>query len=130
VAAREGLDAGRKVQTMVWLGHLQTRGAVDTLSFVLQMKRPDKMRFEVVQDEEKSIRAFDGAMGWRMKPPRTGKAELITFTPDEVQYAHDAPGMDGPLIVGQANRSTPTPVTPSPSAVSPPADQNSAAPAH
>jgi len=102
VQARGGLDAWRKVSTMVWLGHLQSIGTGELAPFVLQMKRPDKMRFEVTKAGQKAIRAFDGAQGWKVRPPRTGKAELLPFTADEVQFARDAPGIDGPLIDHEA----------------------------
>jgi len=88
---------------MVWLGELQaTRSATPPLPFVMKMKRPDKMRFEVTVENEKSIRAFDGVAGWKVKPPRSGRPELKPFTPEEVRYAHDAPGIDGPLIDHEA----------------------------
>jgi hypothetical protein len=102
VAARGGLDAWRKVQTMLWIGHLQAGSSPEIVPFMMQMKRPDKMRFEVTVDNEKSIRAFDGKEGWKVRPPRTGKPELAPFTPDEVRFAHDAPGIDGPLIDHEA----------------------------
>lgn len=103
VAARGGLDAWRKVQTMVWVGHLQTSSPTESAPpFELQMKRPDKTRFEVTVEGEKSIRAFDGKQGWRLRPPRGGKAELTPYSAEEVLYARDAPGIEGPLIDHQA----------------------------
>jgi hypothetical protein len=99
VAARGGLEAWRKVQTMVWIGHIESGSAPDSLvTFVMQMKRPDKMRFEVTADNEKSIRAFDGSEGWKVRPPHGGKPGLLPFSPEEVHFAHDSPGIDGPLI--------------------------------
>jgi hypothetical protein len=98
-AARGGLDAWRNVRTMVWVGHLESgRDMESPVPFVMQMKRPDKTRFEVALEREKAIRAFDGRQGWKMKPPRRGEAELQPFTEEEVRFAKDAPGMDGPLI--------------------------------
>jgi hypothetical protein len=102
VAARGGLEAWRKVQTMVWLGHLQSGTAAIAAPFVMQMKRPDKMRFEITVDNQKSIRAFDGRQGWKVRPPRTGGATLAPFSDEEVRFAKDAPGMDGPLIDHEA----------------------------
>ena len=103
VAARGGRDAWRKVNTMVCLGHLQSvTSEAGAVPFVLQMKRPDKSRFEVTVDNEKSIRAFDGNQGWKVKPPRGGDAELAPYTAEEVRFAKDAPGIDGPLIDHEA----------------------------
>jgi len=102
LTARGGLDTWRKVRTMVWLGHLKSGSSAESVPFVLQMKRPDKMRFEVTIDNEKSIRAFDGKEGWKVRPPHGGKPELRLLTPEEVRFARDAPGIDGPLIDHEA----------------------------
>ena len=102
LSARGGLEAWRKVRTMVWIGHLRSGSSPELVPFALQMKRPDKSRFEVTIDNEKSIRAFDGKEGWKLRPPRTGKVELVPFTPEEVRFARDAPGIDGPLIDHEA----------------------------
>jgi hypothetical protein len=56
------------------------------------------MRFEVTADNEKSIRAFDGNEGWKVRPPRSRNPGLLPFSPEEVRFARDAPGIDGPLI--------------------------------
>jgi len=99
VAARGGLEAWRRIQTMAWIGHIESASAPDSpVTFVMQMKRPDKMRFEVTADNEKSIRAFDGNEGWKVRPPRGGKPGLLPFSPEEVRFARDSPGIDGPLI--------------------------------
>ena len=61
VAARGGLDAWRKVRTMVWFGHVDSANApVRDMPFVLAMKRPNKTRFELTVLNEKSVRVFGG----------------------------------------------------------------------
>src|ERR1700720_1477924 len=48
VAARGGLDAWRKVDTMVWLGHLEHGGKeTQRIPFVMTVKRPNLTRFEL-----------------------------------------------------------------------------------
>jgi hypothetical protein len=49
VAARGGLDAWRKVNTMMWLGHLERGGRTDGphIPFVMQLQRPNRTRFEI-----------------------------------------------------------------------------------
>src|ERR1700757_5196372 len=43
VDARGGLEAWRKIQTMVWVGHMERAGGpMASMSFVLQQKRPNK----------------------------------------------------------------------------------------
>ena len=48
VAARGGLDAWRKVQTMVWIGHIESAHApVPIMQFKLEQKRPNKTRLQI-----------------------------------------------------------------------------------
>src|SRR6266478_8724476 len=66
VAARGGLDAWRKVETMVWIGHIQsTRAPSPSMQFRLEQKRPSKTRLEISALNEKSMRVFDGVQGWK-----------------------------------------------------------------
>jgi outer membrane lipoprotein-sorting protein len=106
VAARGGLEAWRKVETMVWLGHMQSEHApVPVMQFVLQQQRPNKMRFEINAMGERSIRVFDGVRGWKLRPGHTGRPDVQMYTPQEVTYAFRSPGIDGPLIDYQAKGS-------------------------
>jgi outer membrane lipoprotein-sorting protein len=107
VAARGGLEAWRKIQTMVWLGHMQSEHApVPVMQFVLQQQRPNKMRFEINAMGERSIRVFDGVRGWKLRPGHTGKPDVQTYSPQEVTYAFRSSGIDGPLIDYQAKGNT------------------------
>src|SRR5882724_875404 len=47
--ARGGLDSWRKVNTMVWLGHLERSNAPEggVMRFVMELRRPDATRFEI-----------------------------------------------------------------------------------
>jgi len=103
VSARGGLEAWRKIQTMVWLGHMQSEHAPAPITqFVLQQQRPNKMRFEINAMGERSIRVFDGIRGWKLRPGHTGRPDVQTYTPQEVTYAFRSSGIDGPLIDYQA----------------------------
>jgi hypothetical protein len=104
VAARGGVEAWRKIQTMVWVGHVESANATGSrLPFVLEQKRPDKTRFEVMAGTAlKSLRVYDGALGWKLHPSGSGKPELQPYTPDELKFARDTPVIDGPLIDGVA----------------------------
>jgi hypothetical protein len=104
VAARGGLEAWRKVQTMAWLGHIQSANVPGAdLPFILEMKRPDKTRFEIHAQAQKSVRMYDGTQGWKLRPTRTGFPDLRPYTADELNFAHDAQGISGPLMDYQAN---------------------------
>jgi hypothetical protein len=98
VAARGGLEAWRKVETMVWVGHIESaHAAVPDLQFALEQKRPNKTRLELHAMGQGSIRIFDGVHGWRARPSR-GRPELQSYTPEELKFAQTSPGLDGPLI--------------------------------
>jgi len=46
ITARGGLDAWRKVQSMVWVGHIESANApAPNLPFVLVQQHPNKSRF-------------------------------------------------------------------------------------
>jgi len=99
VAARGGLDAWRKIETMVWTGHMESIHApVPMMLFVMQQKRPNKTHFEINALGERTVRVFDGQRGWKLKPDQQGKPQLKPFSFEEVTFARAAQVIDGPLI--------------------------------
>jgi hypothetical protein len=104
VAARGGLEAWRKIDTMMWFGHLESaRAQVPIMPFTMQQKRPNKTRFEINTAGEKTLRVFDGTRGWKVKPARNGRGSgPEPYTPQEVTFAFRSQGIDGPLIDYQA----------------------------
>jgi outer membrane lipoprotein-sorting protein len=99
VAARGGLEAWRKIRTMVWTGRIQTGNpSAPTVPFVLEYKRPNKMRFEIKADHEKSVRVFDGTAGWRARTSSSGAPTVKPYSPLELRSARDAQGIGGLLI--------------------------------
>jgi hypothetical protein len=103
VAAHGGLDAWRKVETMVWLGHLE-RGAREAqhIPFVMTLRRPNLTRFELKEQFNQFTRIFDGAHGWKIRPGTDGRPETKPFSPEEVNFARTEFVIDGPLIDYQA----------------------------
>lgn len=103
VAARGGLDAWRKIQTMVWTGRLESPDSPDPmLPFILEQKRPNKTHFEINSMGQRALRIFDGTHGWRARPGKGGAGDVKPFTPQELKFAREAQGIDGPLIDYQA----------------------------
>jgi hypothetical protein len=103
VAARGGLDAWRKVQSMVWIGHIEGANVPETrLPFALEMKRPNKTRFEVKAQGQTSVRMYDGAHGWKVRPSGNGRPDVQPYSPDELRFARDGQVIDGPLMDYQA----------------------------
>jgi hypothetical protein len=103
VAARGGLDAWRKVQTMVWVGHVESPDAsAPRMPFVLRQKRPNKTRFEIASSNQRFVRIYDGEQGWKARPARTGALDVQPYSIEELKSAQQAQGIDGPLIDYQA----------------------------
>ena len=99
VEARGGLDAWRKIDTMIWLGHIETvRAPLEGMPFTLEMKRPRMTRFELKAPTEQTVRAFDGKNGWKARPGHNGQQDVKSFTADELRFAKDGEGLDGLLI--------------------------------
>ena len=99
VAARGGADAWRRIQTMVWAGHMESADPnLPRLGFLLEQKRPNKTRFEVASLAQRTLRIFDGAHGWKARPNRDGSLDIRPYTAQELTFARQAPGLDGPLI--------------------------------
>ena len=97
-AARGGLEAWRKVQTMVWIGHIESpHPPAPVVQFVLAQERPNKTRFEVDAMGDRSLRVFDGAQGWKVRATH-GQPDVRPYGPDEVRFEAGGPGIDGVLI--------------------------------
>jgi hypothetical protein len=103
VAARGGLEAWRKVETMVWLGHLE-RGTRDAqrIPFVMTLRRPNLTRFELKEQFDQFTRIFDGAHGWKVRPGSDGRPATQAFSSEESNFARTEFVIDGPLIDYQA----------------------------
>jgi len=99
VAARGGLQAWRKVETMAWIGHVQ--GDADSsppMPFALELQRPNRTRFEVSSADRRFTRIFDGTMGWKVRPSGNGLPEVKAFSKEEVTFSRDEFVIDGPLV--------------------------------
>jgi outer membrane lipoprotein-sorting protein len=97
-AARGGLEAWRKVQTMLWMGHIESvHATVPSMQFMLAQQRPNLMRFEINAMGDKTVRVFDGAQGWKLRPVH-GRPEVQPYSSDELHFEQGGPGIDGVLI--------------------------------
>jgi hypothetical protein len=100
VAARGGLAAWQKVDTLVYLGHIERASARESprVPFVMQMQRPNMTRFEVKEQFSQYTRIFDGRHGWRIRPGVDGRPQTTNFSPAEVAFARTEYVVDTPLI--------------------------------
>lgn len=123
VAARGGLKAWHAVQTMrmtgkIDAGKLRTKPPVPLyavtktrykipqtepeakvvqLPFVMDLKRPNKMRFEMEFRGDTAVQAYDGVNGWKLRP-FLGRREVEPFTQEEMKQAAQQQDLDGFLI--------------------------------
>lgn len=105
VAARGGLEAWRKIESMVWVGHIERADTSITaapLPFTLEMRRPGKTRFEIKAQYQMAVRIFDGIHGWKLNLSRSGQPELQPYTTEELRFAQNGFAIDGPLVDYQA----------------------------
>ncbi len=123
VAASGGLQAWRAVQSMTLSGKLGAGGnqratlslpnpeeKVVTkglgsrrpaeeaeLPFVMDLKRPRKMRFELRFNGKTALQVFDGANGWKLRP-YLNRLEVEPYTAEERKLASMQSELDGPLV--------------------------------
>jgi hypothetical protein len=97
--ARGGLAAWRKIQTMAWTGRIESGpGGTSKHPFLMLFRRPNATRFEVFAAGQRSVRIFDGTKGWKLRPTAEGVPDLQDYTAEEITFAGDAGGLDGPLV--------------------------------
>src|SRR6266576_820810 len=122
VEARGGLQAWRAVQTISLAGKLgaggNRRAAVPVpnpdqrasrqslpsrpaeeaqLPFVMELKRPRKMRFELQFNGQTAVQVFDGANGWKLRP-LLNRRVVEPFTTEEMKTASTQAELDGFLV--------------------------------
>jgi len=122
VAARGGLQAWRAVQTLSLQGKMGAGGNqrsslqvplpnskefVNTLPrrpaeeaqlpFVMEMKRPRKVRLEIQFNKQTAVQVYDGANGWKLRPYLNRK-DFEPFSAEELKIASHQEDLDGPLV--------------------------------
>jgi outer membrane lipoprotein-sorting protein len=119
VAARGGLQAWRAVQTLSLMGKMEAGGnsrptlpvpgvRADSqmprrpaeqaqLPFVMELKRPRKLRLELQFNGQTAVQVYDGTNGWKLRP-FLNRHEVEPYTADEMRVASLQTDLDGPLV--------------------------------
>jgi hypothetical protein len=120
VAARGGLQAWRGVEALLMSGRLDAGGnnrptlpmpgqkeaqkvarqrpaEQVQLPFVIDLKRPRKMRVELQFNGQTAIQVFDGTHGWKLRP-FLNRREVEPYTAEELKSASSEAELDGFLV--------------------------------
>ena len=120
IAARGGVEKWRAVQSLTMTGTMEAGGNTRTslptplqkdrasmpgprppeqvrLPFTMELKRPSKMRVEVVFQGQKAIQVYDGSHGWKLRP-FLNRREVEPYTETEMQSVASQAELDGPLV--------------------------------
>jgi hypothetical protein len=67
------------------------------LPYLIEMKRPHKMRFELQVKNDTAVQMNDGSQGWKLRP-YLGRKQLEPFDAQEMKLAATQQELDGPLV--------------------------------
>ena len=67
------------------------------LPFVMQLRRPRKLRFELQFNGQTAVQVFDGTNGWKLRP-FLGRRVVEPYTSDEMKTTSMQADLDGPLV--------------------------------
>ncbi len=95
VAARGGLANLKAVQTMRLTGTMEAGG--EKMPSVVELKRPNKSRWEFTLDGQTAVQAYDGKSGWTWIP-FAGQSVPQTMSAEEAREAEQQADLDGPLV--------------------------------
>lgn len=96
VAARGGEAAWRSVSSLRLTGKMDLgRGML--VPYVLEQKRPARMRLEYVFDGETAVQCSNGKTGWKLAPFR-GRPKPEAMTAEELRGAASSADLYGPLF--------------------------------
>lgn len=95
VAVRGGSEAWRAVTSLRYSGRMDV-GQDMTVPYVLEQKRPGKMRLEFVFDDQTAVQSYDGKTGWKLVPFR-GRTRPEPMTEAELRETADTADLYGLL---------------------------------
>ena len=96
LSARGGAEAWRAVSSLKLTGWMDI-GQETMVPYVLEQKRPRKMRMEYVFDEKTAIQASNGETGWKFRP-FLGRSAPEPMTDTELRETRDTADLEGLLF--------------------------------
>jgi hypothetical protein len=96
VAARGGMQKIKAVESVRMTGRMSLMQGLE-VPVVLEMKRPNRMRMDIVVQGMTGSQAFDGKGGWQLMP-FGGRKDAEPLGPEETKDAEEQADMDGPLV--------------------------------
>lgn len=67
------------------------------LPFVMQLRRPRKLHFELQFNGQTAVQVFDGTNGWKLRP-FLGRRVVEPYSADEMKTTSMQADLDGPLV--------------------------------
>jgi hypothetical protein len=96
LAARGGAERLRAIQTQRLVGRISF-GADPAMPIMVEIKRPGRMRNEIVVDQKAIVRVTDGNSGWALNP-LAGDSAPRPLTADELGNMAGGADLEGPLL--------------------------------
>ncbi len=95
IEARGGLEKIRAIQSMRLTGVLSVGGM--NMPSVLEIKRPNKTRWEFTMNGQTAVQAYDGSRAWAVLP-FAGRTEPEAMSAEDLRDMELQADMDGPLV--------------------------------
>ncbi len=94
--AKGGLDKIKALQTIRMTGTMMVGPGIEA-PFVLEQKRPNMLRMEVVVQGMTIVQAYDGKVGWQLNP-MSGRKDPEPLPEDAMRQTEEQSDFDGPLL--------------------------------
>ncbi len=94
--ARGGYEAWKAVETLRMIGQMSYTDG-QTVPVMMEIRRPNLLRFEFQLSGQTIIQGYDGAQGWRLISDGLSR-ELEDLAPDQAKEFSRTADFDGPLM--------------------------------
>jgi hypothetical protein len=95
-SSKKATGRGTNAEIAAANGPTQSAAQVQ-LPFTLDLKRPNKMRLEILVAGTTAVQVYDGQQGWKLRP-FLNRADSEPFTKEEARTEAVRDDLDGPLI--------------------------------